>query len=98
MAECNQSLSYASNGDPSPIECPNGELNVRAWNALAATEPTVMKLGYSPSKAQVISAICADANAANVDQSATVTAPIETTAYQIASLYYGWHFSINTSS
>lgn len=95
IPECNAPLSYATNGNPSPIQCSNGALNIQAWNALAATEPTVMKLGYSPTQSQVESAICADANAANQFQSAAVTAPIETTAYKIASLYYGWHFSIN---
>ncbi len=95
IPECNSPLSYATNGNPSPIQCADGSLNIQAWNALAATEPTVMKLGYNPTKSQVETAICADANAANEDQSAAVTAPIETTAYKIASLYYGWHFSIN---
>lgn len=97
VSECSASLIYLSSGNPSPLQCPNGELNIQAWNALAATEPTVMKLGYTPTKAQVSTAICADANAANQFQSANVTAPIETSAYQIASIYYGWHFSINAS-
>ena len=94
-AECSQALTYSSDGNPSPIQCSNGDLNELAWNALAALEPIVMKLGYQPSTQQVISAICTDGNAANADSTPAIAAPIETSVYRIASLYYGWHFSIN---
>ena len=94
-AECSQTLTYSSDGNPSPIQCSNGDLNELAWNALAALEPIVMKLGYQPTTQQVISAICTDGNAANADSTPTIAAPIETSVYRIASLYYGWHFSIN---
>lgn len=94
-AECSQQLSYNSNGDPRPITCSNGELNVLDWQAMAALEPKVMKLGYSPTAAQVEAAICLDGNAANADSNVYITGPLEANAYQISSLYYGWHFSIN---
>lgn len=94
-AECSQPLSYNSNGDPSPITCNNGELNVLDWQAMAALEPKVMKLGYSPTVAQVEAAICLDGNAANADSNVYITGPLEANVYQISSLYYGWHFSIN---
>ena len=98
IAECSQPLSYQSDGNPSPIQCPDGYLNKAAWNALAALEPTVMKLGYTPTQAQVESAICTDGNAANADSTSAILAPLETSAYRLASLYYGWSFSINPTA
>ncbi len=95
VAECSASLTYSSDGNPSPLQCPNGDLNVLAWNSLSALEPQVMKLGYNPSQTQVENAICKDGNAAAVDSAPVILAPIETSIYQISSLYYGWHFSIN---
>lgn len=95
VAECSQTLSYDSNGDPSPIQCSNGDLNSLAWNAMAALEPKVMALGYAPTPQQVKTAVCTDGNAANADSTPAISAPIETTAYNLASLYYGWHFSLN---
>ena len=96
--ECQQHLTYAVNGDPSPIQCSNGALNVLAWNALAAQEPSVMKLGYQTSQAQVQAAICKDANAADADSSAIISAPLESTAYRLAALYYGWGFNLNPTA
>lgn len=97
VAECSENVTYASNGQPSPIQCDNGYLNVIAWNSLATIEPSVMTLGYNANVSQVQSAICADANAANADSSATTSNAIEATVYQISSLYYGWHFTTDPS-
>ncbi len=96
--ECSVSLTYASNGNPSPITCSGNEINVQAWNALAALEPRVMKLGYSPTATQVEQAICFDGNDANVDSSPIISAPLESSIYTLASLYYGWHFNINPTA
>lgn len=98
IAECSQPLTYASDGNPSPVQCSNGALNVLAWNALSAIEPSVMRLGYSPTVAQVEADMCADANAANADSSAAISAPLEATAYQLSALYYGWNLNINPSA
>lgn len=98
ISECSTPLSYASNGNPSPIQCSNGSLNILAWKALSALEPKVMKLGYSPSLSQLKTALCNDANDANVDSNSNITEPLETSIYQISSLYYGWHFSISTAN
>ncbi len=95
--ECTAALTYGSNGDPQPVQCPNGDLNVTEWNALAALEPTVMTLGYGASEAQVQTAICNDANAADEDSSASSSNAIEVSVYQISALYYGWDFSSNPS-
>lgn len=90
-AECNQQISFSSNGDSGPIICSNGDLNVLEWNALAALEPKVMTLGYSATTAQVQSALCADVQA-------NIANPIEQTTYQIAALYYGWSFTTNPTA
>lgn len=97
-AECSQTLSYASNGNPTPVQCSNGQLNILDWQAISALEPTVLKLGYSPTAVQVKAAICKDGNDANLDSSASISAPLEANAYQLASLYYGWHFNIDVIS
>jgi len=96
-AECSQSVTYASSGQPVPIQCANGDLNVTAWNSLATIEPTVMSLGYSPSQTQVQSSLCQDANAANADSSSSASNAIELEVYQISALYYGWHFPSDPS-
>lgn len=88
VAECSQTVTYSSNGNSGPVQCSNGDLNVQEWTALAALEPTVMKLGYSATSSQVQSALCNDV-------SENISNPIEETVYQISSLYYGWHFSSN---
>lgn len=95
IAECQQAITYASDGNPSPVRCSNGDLNILAWDAISAQEPTVIKLGYSPTLSQLESSMCADARAANLDHNIAVYTPLEATAYELASLYYGWNFNIN---
>lgn len=98
LAECSTPVSYGSQGNPSPIQCPNGNLNVAAWTALSALEPTVMSLGYNASSSQVQTAICNDANAADADSSASESNAIEGTVYQISKIYYGWSFAGDPSA
>jgi hypothetical protein len=98
VAECQQAITYASSGSPSPLQCSNGYINVTAWQALSALEPTVMSLGYGASESQVQTAICADANAADEDSSASTSNAIEGSVYQISKLYYGWNFGSDPSA
>ena len=86
VAECSAPITFASNGTSGPIQCPNGALNVTAWKSLAALEPRILALGYNPTVAQAEAALCQD-----VKQN--ISNPIEAINYQIASLYYGWHFA-----
>src|ERR1017187_3778882 len=95
--ECSQQLTYASNGNPSPISCSTGYLNILAWNALSALELKVMTLGYSATPSQVQPTLCVDANAADADSSVNASNAIEESAYQISALYYGWSFTTNPS-
>lgn len=87
-AECVEPINYSSSGVPMPYECSNNELNITEWKALAALEPSLLRLGYNPSSTQVQAALCSDVKA-NISNS------IEETVYSIASLYYGWHFTSN---
>ncbi len=90
-AECSQQISFSSNGDSGPVTCSNGNLNILEWNGLSALEPSVMKLGYSATFAQVQSALCADVKE-------NISNPIEVTTYQISALYYGWNFTSNPAA
>jgi hypothetical protein len=90
-AECNQQISFSSNGDSGPITCNDGSLNVTEWNSLAALEPSVMTLGYGVTVTQVQSALCADVKE-------NISNAIEATTYQISALYYGWNFSENPTT
>lgn len=98
VAECHQDLTYASNGDPSPTQCTNGDLNIEAWNAVSAQELTVMRLSYNATPQQVTAAICADGKVGNQDASVASSAPIENTGYQLATLYYGWTFKLDPTA
>jgi len=89
--ECHQQLTFSSGGDSGPVTCANGDLNVTEWNSLDTLEPTALTLGYNATISQVQTALCADVHA-------NVSNAIEETVYQIASLYYGWHFTGNPSS
>lgn len=97
-AECNQAISFSSNGDSGPVQCSNGDLNATEWNSLSALEPTVMTLGYSATIPQIQSALCSDANASDSDANTKNSNVIEQTVYQISALYYGWNFSSNPTS
>lgn len=97
-AECSQPITFASNGTSGPVQCANGDLNATEWNALSALEPGVMSLGYSPTAAQVQTALCSDANASNSDANTKNSSLVEATVYQISALYYGWAFSPSPTS
>jgi hypothetical protein len=90
VPECSQTLTFSSTGDPGPITCANNDINILAWQALAALEPKVMTLGYSAASSQVQTTLCADV-------SANVSNTIEETSYQISYLYYGWNFTADPS-
>lgn len=90
-AECTQQLSFNSDGSSGPYQCANGDLNATEWKALSALEPKVMTLGYSATAAQVQATICSDTNA-------NLSNAIETNAYNISALYYGWSFNPSPTS
>jgi hypothetical protein len=62
---------------------------VLAWDYYAKGNPLVMSLGPNATPGQVTEAVCADVrNSSN---------PIETDAYTLAAMYYGWHFGVDPS-
>jgi hypothetical protein len=88
--ECDQPLTYSSNGASSPLKCADGDLNIAEWNALAALEPKIMTLGDNASSSQIQATLCTDTSTNIVDA-------IESNAYQMSALYYGWSFSSDPS-
>ncbi len=98
VAECQQAISFSGNGNSGPTQCANGDLNVTEWKALAALEPTVMRLGYNPSISQLEADMCKDANASSSDANTHNSNATEATVYRISTLYYGWHFTLNPAS
>ncbi len=92
VQECYQTVGYSSTGVPSPLTCVNGAINVNAWNAISAQEPKVMSLGYSPNVSVVQAAVCSDISAASSDSAPGADNDLESSAYQISALYYGWNF------
>jgi hypothetical protein len=87
--ECTQQLTFGADGNAGPISCSNGDLNVLAWQNLAAGHPPVMSLGRYATPGQVQDAICGQSNS---------TLPITRSAYAISALYYGWHFGVDPTS
>jgi hypothetical protein len=88
--ECSQQLTFGADGNVGPITCTNSDLNVLAWQQMAAGNPLVMTLGPYATPSQVEEALCADLR--------NSTIPIATSAYRISALYYGWSFGIDPSS
>lgn len=86
---CSEQLFFAVNGTAGPLACPDGRLNVRAWEHYATTEPFVMTLGPDATPVDAGRAMCAD-----IDRIET-TISIEEDAYRAAALYYGWDFSLD---
>jgi hypothetical protein len=97
-AECNQQITFSSNGNSGPVQCSNGDLNVLEWNALATLEPTVLTLGYGATSIQVQTALCNDVKSSQSDANTNNADIIEGTVYQIAKLYYDWNFSPDPST
>jgi hypothetical protein len=88
--ECTQQLTFGADGNVGPITCADGNLNVLAWQQMAGEHPLVMSLGPYAMPRQVEEALCASLR--------NSTIPIQTSAYNISALYYGWNFGIDPSA
>ena len=82
-------LQIGEDGNARPLTCPDGDLNVVAWNYFAKGNPPVMSIGRAANESEVLQAMCADRNTTN---------PIELSRYHLAALYYGWHFGADVAS
>ena len=87
---CSAQLSYAADGNASPLFCSNHEINRLAWTYFAMGKPRVMALGLDASPSDVGSAVSADLS--------NSTGPIECSAYELAAVYYGWSFGVDPTS
>lgn len=91
VAECSQQLEYGADGSYGPLTCVNGtDLNALAWNAAASGSPLIMSLGPDATPSQVDAALCSDIGHSTI--------PIETGAYHLAAMYFGWSFAYDPSS
>lgn len=89
VAECTSALKETRDGNFSPLYCPNGGINVLAWQAYAKLNPSVMALGPSTTALQVTQAMCAD-----LASSVHATVAEEVAMEQLAARYYGWHLTL----
>lgn len=89
-AECSTPITVSNDADSGPIKCSNGDLNATEWQYLyKTTNLSVMTLGYSATEQQVKNAICTDISSTRTNNDGA-TLPIEGTALDISTLYYGW--------
>jgi hypothetical protein len=84
VSECSVTLQVGADGNAGPLSCPDGGINVLAWNYFAKNHPLVLALTPDASVQQVEAAMCADVR--------TSTIPIETSTGELAFRYYGWTF------
>jgi hypothetical protein len=87
VALCSQELTVDQNGVAGPLICTDGGLNVLVWNRLAPLTPRVLAAGPATTVRGAQTALCRDVN---LSHAAVLD---ELSAYDLASAYYGWHFS-----
>jgi hypothetical protein len=80
--ECAGGLILDEDGNVGPLTC-HGGVNAGAWELFARIGIPVLKLGRTPTEAQVVHAIC---------EPGDYTQPMNNSAYQLAEAYYGWAF------
>ena len=80
------SLTTSGDGNVSPLLCPDGGVNVRAWRVYATNNLLVMEQPRNASEYQVVQALCSDL----ADGHTTLT--IEDSAEELAAHYNGWSF------
>lgn len=93
--ECKVQLVYDADGNVSPLLCPNGGVNVQAWDQYTGNCASgqsqmcskTLSLGPYASPTQVWQAMCSDY--------ATLyrTNPLTISAEELAQAYYGWQFA-----
>jgi len=95
-AECTSALTHEADGNVKPRLCPNGGVNVLAWqwyangyvNAGPVTWSKTLALGTDVTASEVRQAMCADF--ANVYG----TNPLTISGGELATAYYGWSSAI----
>ena len=82
--ECTTPVTTDADGTVTPLQCADGAINVAAWQHYAQSAGSILGLGTSASRQQVISAICS--------ATATLSTPVLQDAYRLAFIYYGWSY------
>ncbi len=88
---CTAQLTSLPDGRVSPLFCSNGDVNRLAWQYFADKNLAVMGLGIFAADTDVATAI-------RQDLSGHATDAVECSAYQLASVYYGWGFGVDPTS
>lgn len=86
---CSLTIQTTANGNAVPLFCKSGALNVQAWQFYATISAGVLSLGLNPTEGQVQGAFCEDFNRNHA------TKVEESSAYQLATAYYGWTFNLD---
>lgn len=89
VPECSETVDQVTGGRLSPLFCPDGGINVLAWEALAKHEPAVMRLGPGATQSRVLAAMCAD-----LVSSVHASVPQEMDAEELAARYNSWTVTI----
>ncbi len=82
--ECTTPVSTDADGTVTPLQCADGAINTTAWQHYATIAGSIMGLGSSASRPQVVSALCS--------AKSSLSTPILQDAYKLAFLYYGWSY------
>ena len=90
QSECSVTVDVAPNGDISPLFCPDGGINVLAWQAYAKRNPSVMSLGRGATSSDVLAAMCND-----LVSSVHASVNDEKNVEALAGRYNGWTFTIS---
>jgi hypothetical protein len=86
VALCSQPIATQPDGNAAPLLCTNGALNVLAWKHYAPFGARVLGAGRGATLESVKAALCRDVNLSHT------AIPIELSAHDLASAYYGWNF------
>ncbi len=99
-AECTLHLTHDADGNVQPLLCPDGGVNIAAWQVYASGSvddgPVVwsktLGLGPNATVTQVWQAMCTDY------AHMYGTKPLTESAETLAAAYYGWHFTTNPAT
>lgn len=81
--ECALTLTVEADGNVSPLLCPDGGVNVPAWQHYEKAT-AVLTLGRGPTASTITSAMC------NTYARGFGTNPLTISAGKLAAAYYGW--------
>ncbi len=92
-AECNVPVSDSTDGNLYPLLCPNGGVNIRAWDGYTRyIDGPLFELGRNADAAVVLAAMCQ----AYYHKPADATSVEVQSAEELAAAYYGWNFHVAT--